>query len=55
MQNVKSHRVLKTRVFAVLKSQFLTLKQRPALLIVLARDITDEPWVYIRFMCKTGT
>ena len=55
MQNVKSHRVLSTRVFAVLKSQFLTLKQRPAWLIVLVRDVTDEPWVYIRYMCKPGT
>ena len=27
-----------------LELQFLTLKQRPAWLIVLARDVTDEPW-----------
>ena len=50
-KRLKSPRTLHP-CFAVLKSKFLTLRQRPALIIVLVRSVTDEPWVYIRYMCK---
>ena len=33
----------------------LVRRQRPALIIVLARGVIDEPIVYIRYMCKPGT
>ena len=55
MQNIKSHRVLETRDCAFLKSQFLTKRQRPTLIIVHACDVTDDPLVFIRCMCKSGT
>ena len=54
LQNRYAKRSKSPHVFAVLESQFLTLRQRPALIIVLAHDVTDRPWVYIRKMCKPG-
>ena len=57
LQNRYAKHLKSPRTLNLLKLQFLTLTQRPAWIIVLARDVIDEPWPYIRynFMCKPGT